>query len=62
MIILLLVFLGSVGMIGTILYQYHKIDQLHEAAVVQYTKTQERHVRLRLSRWPLARLWTRQRR
>lgn len=41
MIILLLVFLGSVGMIGTILYQYHKIDQLHEAAVVQYTKTQE---------------------
>lgn len=37
MILLLIVFLGSVGMVGWIMHQYHEIDQLYDAAVAQYT-------------------------
>lgn len=40
MILLLVVFLGSVGVIGAVLYQYRQIDKLYDAAVVQYTKQQ----------------------
>lgn len=38
MILLLVVFLGSVGVIGAVMYQYRQIDKLYDAAVQTYTQ------------------------